>query len=57
MPCPVCSKPIEGDVDHRVCVFTLFKENAIQSVEEWEKMAAKPTTVVKGRVRIRITKD
>ena len=57
MPCPVCSKPIEGDADHRVCVFTLFKENAIQSVEEWEKMAAKPATVVKGRVRIRITKD
>ena len=56
MPCPVCAKPAESGADHRVCVFKLLEENKIQTVEEWEKMC-KPKTIVKGRVRIRVTKE
>ena len=55
MPCPVCSQPI--GVDHRMCVFKLLEENKIQTVEEWEKMTNKPTTIVKGRVRIQVKKE
>ena len=57
MPCPVCKKePATGGDDHRMCVFKLLEENKIQSVKEWEEMC-KPKTIVKGRVRIRVTKE
>ena len=56
MPCPVCAKPAESGADHRMCVFKLLEENKIQSVKEWEEMC-KPKTIVKGRVRIRVTKE
>ena len=55
MPCPVCSRPIGGD--HRLCVYKLLDENKIQSIDEWERMTTKPTTIVKGRVRITVKKD
>lgn len=57
MPCPVCTKPIGGDSDHRRCVFKLLDENKIQTVEEWEAMSTKPVTIVKGRVRITVKKE
>lgn len=56
MPCPVCNKTIESGADHRMCVFKLFDENKIQSVDEWEAMC-KPKTLVKRRVRIRVKKE
>lgn len=41
-----------------MCVFKLFDQNKIQSVDEWEQMASdKPKTIVKGRVRIRVKKE
>ena len=40
-----------------MCVFKLLEENKIQTVEEWEKMTNKPTTIVKGRVRIQVKKE
>lgn len=49
MPCPVCSKQLEN-VDHRTCVFELFKTNVIKSVAEWREMC-KPKTIRKGRIR------
>jgi hypothetical protein len=58
MPCPVCTKSIQSGADHRMCVFKLFDENKIQSVDEWEQMSEdKPKTIVKGRVRIRVKKE
>ena len=50
MPCPICNQTIGAD--HRKCVYQLFNENRIQSVEEWEKMTT--AVVIKGRVRIRV---
>lgn len=55
MPCPVCSQPVAGGADHRMCVLSLFKSNKIQTVEEWTAMATKPETIIKGRIRIRVT--
>lgn len=41
-----------------MCVFKLFDQNKIQSVDEWEQMSEdKPKTIVKGRVRIRVKKE
>lgn len=51
MPCPVCSKQVTNDTDHRTCVFELFKTNVIQSVAEWRVMC-KPKTIRKGRIRV-----
>ena len=53
MPCPICKHEVD-QADHRVCVYSLFKINAIQTVYQWEAMARKPVTIVKGRVRIRV---
>lgn len=54
MPCPICKYTIESGKDHRPCLFKMFDENTIQSVEEWEALATKPVTIVKGRIRVRI---
>lgn len=54
MPCPVCNKPI--GVDHRMCVFELFKSNRIQTVQEWENMS-KPKTIRKGTTKARVPKE
>ena len=59
MPCPVCKKPIgHATADHRHCVFKLLDQGTIQTVEEWETLAAdKPKTIRKGRVRAVLPKD
>ena len=54
MPCPVCKRSVESGSDHRPCIFTLFADNTIQSIEEWDALATRPVTIVKGRVRVRL---
>jgi hypothetical protein len=50
MPCPICFKNPE-EVDHKMCVFELFKTNVIKSVAEWREMC-KPKTIRKGKIRV-----
>ena len=54
MPCPVCKQSIHSEMDHRPCIFTLLEANTIQDVEEWEALATRPVTIIKGRVRVRL---
>jgi hypothetical protein len=54
MPCPVCKVTLESGQDHRPCIFKLLEANTIQDVDEWEALATRPVTIVKGRVRVRI---
>ena len=55
MPCPICKQKPEG-VDHRLCLFELFKTNAIKSVADWEALS-KPKTIMKGRIRVLLMKE
>lgn len=57
MPCPVCKTTIEGGTEHRACIFQLFDENKIQTIEDWEALSTKPVTIVKGRIRARIPRE
>lgn len=52
MQCPECR--LGKDADHRKCVIKMFRENRIQSVEDWECMSR---TILKGRRVIRILKS
>jgi hypothetical protein len=57
MPCPVCNRPVAPTTqsEHRLCILTLFKDNRIQSVAEWEKLAKdKPKTRIKGTIEKRL---
>jgi hypothetical protein len=42
-----------------MCLFTMFKENLIQSVDEWKAMCQppKPKTIRKGRIRVLLPKE
>ena len=53
--CIVCSKG-RGE-DHRWCLVSLFKENKIKTVKEWEEASSKPTTLRKGRVRALVPRE
>jgi hypothetical protein len=55
--CPHCKRKVTADTDHRLCLFALFESNTIKSVAEWEAMCIppKPKTIVKGRIRVRLT--
>ena len=54
MPCPVCNLP-KGEADHRMCLLTLFKTNAIKSVKDWEALC-KPKTIIKGEIWVMLPK-
>lgn len=55
MPCPVCDCKI-GEADHRACIVQLFRDNRIKSIKEWETLAMKPGTTVKGIVSLLVKK-
>ena len=59
MPCPICQKEPGSGSDHRGCLVTLFRENKIQSIREWEDLCKppKPKTIIKGRVTIKIKEE
>jgi hypothetical protein len=48
--CPVCSKSVGSNADHRYCVLELFKTNKIKSVKEWEKMS-----IVRRRICVKVS--
>ena len=54
--CPECKAKLSEKTDHRLCLFTLFENNKIKSVADWEAMC-KPKTLVKGRIRVRLVKE
>jgi hypothetical protein len=49
--CSECNKSVETE-DHRWCLVKLFKENKIQSLEDWQKMCKEVARRVKIRVRV-----
>ena len=51
MACPVCTFNLGLGVDHSRCLIKLFKDNRIQTVEEWRDLCApKPkTTIIRRR--------
>ena len=57
--CPHCKIELSSGADHRMCLFTMFKENLIQSVDEWKAMCQppKPKTIRKGRIRVLLPKE
>ena len=59
MPCPVCFKEPGSGADHRWCLAQLFRENRIQSVDEWMELCKppKPKTIIKGKTTIRVKKE
>jgi hypothetical protein len=56
MPCPVCTKVLGGDTDHRWCLVELFKTNRIKSVQEWKELS-RPKTIRKGTIRAKIAQE